>query len=51
MKKMSTQRQKIENPFLGPDREMLWDSLKKNAKPMKREDLLKIAKSKNDPQR
>jgi hypothetical protein len=31
------------NPSLGPDRESLWEQMKKNAKPLPKEELLKRA--------
>jgi hypothetical protein len=48
MKNKSTQIQELVNPFLGPDREILWDKVKKNAKPIKREELLQLVNSRRN---
>jgi hypothetical protein len=40
--------QELVNPFLGPDREILWDKVKKNAKPIKREELLQLVNSRRN---
>lgn len=43
--KETTMPQNFSNPFLGPDRDKLWEKLDNDAKPISKEELLKRVNS------